>query len=124
MDQTLINLLLALITNEFLHNIAEVSGMRKRITELDFLSRGKEPKKEKELPIKISNSTSAMIFATVLFVVVVGLLWALFTWIDLSGNAALWYGIVVLVLTYFTTAYTVDKFHWHVNKVAKRLKKK
>jgi len=115
------NLLLALAANELIHNIAEVMGMRNKVKRLTAYI-DKLP--FKELPINIDTRLKSYAVSTVLFLVFVGLLYAVFSVIALDTTAALWTAIGLLVLSYFTTAVLVDAYHVDIEQVTKRFKKK
>lgn len=121
MDQTLINLLLALATNELIHNIIEANSVRQKVARLSAYI-NKKP--YQEMKVKVDTRAKAYGIATVAFVVVTGILFGIFSLINLQGNTALWYGIVVLVLAYFVSGILLDKFHVEIERVTRPFMKK
>jgi len=121
MDQTLINLILALATNELIHNLAEVKGMRDKVSRLSAYIAGKP---YKELPLNIDTRAKSYAISFTIFVVVVGLLYGFYMWLDLSTDTALKTIIALLVLSYAATAVTVDQFHVDIEKVTRPFKNK
>ena len=121
MDQTLINLMLALAANELIHNILEVQNMREKVKRLAAYIAGKS---YKELPININTRLKSYGISFVAFILIVSSLFAFFTWIDLPFDTALKVAIGLLVVSYAVTAVTVDQFHVEIEKVTKPFKNK
>lgn len=121
MDQTLINLILALATNELIHNVVEVKGMRDKVSRLSTYIAGKP---YKELPLNINTRAKSYAISFCIFIVVVAVLYGFYMWLDLSTDTALKTIVVLLVLSYAATAVTVDQFHVDIEKITKPFKKK
>lgn len=121
MDQTLINLVLALATNELIHNVLEVQNMREKVRRLSTYISGKP---YKEMPLNIDTRAKSYGISFAIFIVVVSVLFAFYTWLDFSGDTALRILVLLLVVSYAATAVTVDQFHVDIEKVTKPFKKK
>lgn len=121
MDQFLLNLVLALATAELLHNIMEASNVRRKVARLHaYIKKEKYP----EIPINIDTRPKAYALTVASFVVLVGLSLGVLSLVNLQGNAALWYLVVVLALAFFSLAYLLDKYHVEIEHVTKPFKKK
>jgi len=119
-DQTLINLALALATNELIHSAVEVMGMRAKVARLsDYINK----KTHKESSINIDTRAKSYGISIVFFVVFTGLLFGFYSLIDIAPSVGLKIIIGLLVATYFVTAITVDKFHVDIEQVTKRYRK-
>ncbi len=121
MDQSLINLMLALAANELIHNVLEVQNMRDKLKRLSTYMAGKS---YKEIPLNIDTRLKSYGLSFTIFIVVVGALFAFFSWLSLSPDTAVKTVIVLLVLSYAATAVTVDQFHVDIEKITKPFKKK
>lgn len=121
MNQNLINLLLALATNEMVHNVLEVKNMREKLKRLTAYM-NKQP--YKELPINIDTRLKSYSISLLAFVAFVGPLWLMFSWIDLSENTALKLLVGLLVAAFAATAVTVDKWHVDIEKITRPFMKK
>lgn len=120
MNQTLINLILALATNELIHNFMEVSNIRKKVTRLDTYIK-KKPYKEDNM--NIDTRAKSYSISVIIFVFMTGALFGVYSVFDISGDTALKTIIALLVASFFVTAVTVDKFHVEIEKVTKKFKK-
>ncbi len=121
MNYTLLNLILALLTNELLHNVIEIMSVREKVKRLDAYSSGR---KWKEMKLNIDTRTKSYSLSLVGLIVVVLPLWGLFMWLSFSLYTALKYGIIVLVLTYWLTAIGLDKYHVEIERITRRYMKK
>lgn len=121
MDQSLLNLVLALATAELLHNIMETSNVRRKVARLHaYINKKPFP----EIPMNIDTRPKAYGLTIASFVILVGILFGVFSLVNLEGNAALWYLIVILSLAFFGLAYLLDKYHVEIERVTKPFKKK
>lgn len=116
MDQTLLNLILALALNELVHNAMEVMNMREKLRRLTAYMNNKP---YKELPININTRAKSYGISIFAFLVFVLPLWGLFSLIDLSTQTSLRLIIGLLVAAYFVTAITVDQWHVDIEKITK-----
>ena len=121
MDQFLINLTLALVTADLLHNLAEVSNARNKVARLSAYI-NKQP--YTEMKLKIDTRAKAYGISVASFVILGGLSLAVLSLINLSSNAALWYAIIVLTLSYFVLAVLMDKYHVEIERVTRPFMKK
>jgi hypothetical protein len=121
MNQTLINLILALSVNELVHNAMEVMNMREKLRRLSAYM---NKKSYKELPINIDTRAKSYGVSLVAFFVFVLPLWGVFTLVDLEQNLALKLIIALLVAAYFVTAVSVDQWHVDIEKITKPFIKK
>lgn len=120
MNQTLLNLVLALATNELIHNLSEVLSTREKVKRLDAYSSGK---KWKEMKFKINTRAKAYTLGVFGFFIFVLPLWGLFTWFDLSVNTSFVYIAIVLTLTYAITFFGFDRYHVEIERVTRRFMK-
>ncbi len=120
MDQTLVNLALALVTNELIHNAFEVKGMRNKVQRLVAYM---DKKQYKELPININTRAKSYGISVLAFVLFVGILFGFYSLINITPDTAIKLIIVILVASYFVTGVMVDKFHVDIERVTKRFKK-
>lgn len=121
MDQFLINLTLALVTADLLHNLAEASNVRNKVARLNAYI-NKQP--YAEMKLKIDTRAKSYGISVASFVILGGLSLAVLSLINLSGNAALWYAITVLTLSYFVLAVLLDKYHVEIERVTRPFMKK
>jgi hypothetical protein len=121
MNQFLINLVLALATAELLHNILEVSNVRRKVARLSAYI-NKQP--YEEMKIKIDTRAKAYGLSLVSFVVLTGVFLGVFSLLNLKGDAALWYVIAVLTLAFLSLAYLLDKYHVEIERVTHPFMKK
>lgn len=120
-DTVLLNLLLAPVTNELIHNAAEIKGMRDKVTRLQAYINGKQPK---EMPFNIDTRLKSYGLSLGIFTIAVGVLFAFYTWLDLHPNTAIKLAVGLLIFTYALTAITVDQYHVEIERVTKPFKKK
>lgn len=120
MNQTLINLVLALVTNELLHNVLEVKNIREKVKRLKAYT---DKKPYKEMSMKIDTRAKSYGISTVAFLIFVLPLFGFYSVLDVSGDTALKLIVALLVVTYFTTAYSIDKYHVEIEQITKKFKK-
>ena len=120
MNQTLLNFVLALATNEFLHNIIESKAARNKVSRLESYI-NKRP--YKEMRHNIDTRAKSYAIAAVAFIVMVGILFGLYTLLDISGDRALRLIAAMMILSYAALGGLMDKFHVEIEKVTKKFKK-
>lgn len=120
MNQTLINLALALAVNELFHNIMEVGNIRNKVKRLQAYINKEQ---FKEMPMKIDTRPKAYALSTVAFIVTGGILFGIFSLLDVNADAAIIAIVGLLIVTYFITAVVVDKYHVDIEKVTRQFKK-
>ncbi len=116
MNHNLTNLLLALATNELLHNVFEVKNMREKLKRLTAYM---NKKAYKELPLNINTRAKSYAVSLVAFIAFVGPLWLVFSWLDPTPELAIKLAIGLLTATFIATAITVDKWHVDVEKITR-----
>lgn len=121
MNQTLLNLALALSLNEIIHNYLEVHNMRGKLKRLTAYM---QKKQYKEMPFNIDTRLKSYTVSLIAFVAIVGPLWLVFTWLDLEQILALKIIVVYLMLAYAVTAVSVDKWHVEIERITRQFKKK
>lgn len=121
MDQSLVNLMLALAANELIHNVLEIKNMRDKVTRLTTYMAGKP---YKEIPLNIDTRAKSYGISFVAFLLIVGALFGLFTWLNLAPETAIKVTIGLLIVAYAVTAVTVDQFHVDIEKVTRPFKDK
>lgn len=119
--QVLLNFALALALNEFIHVISETINVRVKVKRLATYIAGK---KAIEVPVNINTRTKSYAISLVIFVVVTGLSYAFFFWLNLSTNVALQTIIGLLIASYAVTAVVLDQYHVDIEKVTKPFKNK
>ncbi len=119
MERSLVTLMLALATNELLHNVIEVKGIREKVARLVAYM---DKKPFKELPFKIDTRAKSYALSTILFLIVVGLLYGFYSLLDLSTDTAVKVTVGLLILSYAATAVLVDKYHVDIEQVTRRFK--
>jgi hypothetical protein len=120
LNQTIINLALALATNELLHNIIEVNGIRSKVARLKAYINGET---FKEIPLNIDTRPKAYAIATIAFIVIVGILFGTYSLLDINAEDAFVIIIGLLVASYFATGIMVDKYHVDIEQVTRKFKK-
>lgn len=119
MEKQLAILMLALATNELLHNVAEITGIRGKVTRLTAFI---DKKPYKELPLNINTRAKSYAISTILFIVVVSVLYGLYNLLNVSTLAAIQLTVGLLVASYIATAVLVDKYHVDIERVTRRFK--
>jgi uncharacterized transporter YbjL len=121
MNQQLINLVLALATGELIHNILEVSNVRRKVKRLStYISGATYP----EMKMQIDTRPKAYVLSLVGFAVVTAVLFGIFSIFNLTGNNVLMFLAIVLTLAYFATAILLDKYHVEIERVTRPYMKK
>ncbi|MDQ5886200.1 MAG: hypothetical protein QG628_597 [Patescibacteria group bacterium] len=121
MNQSILNLILALSVNELVHNALEVMNMREKLRRLTAYM---HKKPYKELPINIDTRAKSYGVSFIAFIVFVLPLWGVFTLIDLDQTLALKLVVALLIAAYFVTAVTVDQWHVDIEKITRPFIKK
>lgn len=116
MSQFLINLTLALVTADLLHNLAEASNVRNKVARLSAYI-NKQP--YTEMKMKIDTRPKAYGLAAASFVILTGTSLIIHSFLNLGGDTALWYAIVVLVISYFVLGVLLDKYHVEIERVTR-----
>ncbi len=120
MNQTLLNLMLAIITMEIFHMPIEVLSVRYKVKRLAAYSSGKIWKEEK---LRINTRLKAYAVFVAAWIIFVLPLWCLFTWLRLSVNVALIYAISTLMLVHIATTTGLDRYHVEIEQLTNRYKK-
>ncbi len=121
MNQTIINLLLALATNELLHNGLEINNMREKLRRLSAYM---NKKSYKELPVNIDTRAKSYTVSFIAFAVFVLPLWGAFTLLNLDQTFALKLIVCLLIASYIVTAVVADQWHVDIEKITKPFRKK
>lgn len=116
MDQTIINLILALSVNELVHNTLEIMNMREKLRRLTAYM---NKKSYKELPININTRAKSYGVSFIAFIVFVLPLWGVFMFIDLEQSLALKLIAALLIAAYTVTAVAADQWHVDIEKITK-----
>lgn len=120
MDQVQLNILLTLVTNEFIHTNFEVHNIREKVKRLKAYI-AKTPYKEMSLKID-TRAKSYSISALSFFLFIVPIYFA-YSFFDISEINAYKLMAGLLVLTFFTNAYFIDKYHVEIERVTKKFRK-
>lgn len=119
MNQTLINLLLALAANEVTHGVAEAMSARRKVKRLQAYI-NKQPFTEDKM--NINTRAKSYGIATAAFVIFTGVFFGIFSLLDLQGDTALTVGVVLLVVAYFVSGVLMDRYHVEIERVTKPFK--
>jgi hypothetical protein len=122
MNQHLINLVLALTAGELVHNVMESHQVRTKVEWLRLTLAGKKYKDS--LPFEVDSRLKSYGLSFIGLVGFTAVFYAVFTWLDLSLNKALWTMVVLLLLAYIAVAYLLDKYHVEIGSVTDSLKRK
>lgn len=120
-DQTLLNLVLALAANELLHNVMEAMNVRHKVKRLHAYI---DKKPFEEMPMKIDTRHKAYSISLGVFIIVTGVFFAIFSALNLNGNDGLWVAAILLMAAFFSEAYLLDKFHVEIERVTRPFMKK
>ena len=121
MNQTIINLILALATNELMHNGLEINNMREKLRRLTAYM---NKKSYKELPVNIDTRAKSYFVSFIAFIVFVLPLWGGFTLLNLDQTLALKLIVSLLVASYIVTAVVADQWHVDIEKITAPFRKK
>ena len=122
MNQHLINLALALAAGELVHNVVEAQEVRRKVDWLRLTMAGKSYKDPLPFPIDTRAKSYALSLAGL--VGFTAIFYLIFTWINLSANAALWTIVILLLLAYVVIAFLLDKYHVEIGRLTNPLRKK
>lgn len=120
MDQTVINLALALSANAVIHTFAEIHNVREKVKRLSSYV---DKKPYKEMSVKIDTRAKSYAISLTMFVVFVGVLYGLFSLVSLSSYEAFKIIIALLTVEFFLMAFLLDKYHVEIEQVTKKFKK-
>lgn len=121
MDHTLINLVLALATNEIFHNFIETKSARDKIVRLQaYISK----KPYKEMKLKIDTRAKSYGISAVAFIAGVGIFWAIYSALNIAESTALKLIIGIMILSFVVLAVFMDKYHVDIERVTKQFKHK
>ncbi|MDB5184150.1 MAG: hypothetical protein JWO07_831 [Candidatus Saccharibacteria bacterium] len=116
MTQFLINLTLALVTADLLHNLSESANVRNKVARLSaYINK----KSYTEMKMKIDTRAKSYGLSIAGFVVLTGIPLAVLSFINPHGDGALWYAIIVLFISYFGLAVMLDKYHVEIERVTR-----
>lgn len=119
MDQTLLNLVLALSVTVLSHGLGDALSARAKVARLATYI-AKKPYQEPKL--NINTRLKANSIATTVFIVMTAIFWGVFTLIDMPGDTALKLVVVLLTLSYFVPSVIMDLFHADIERVTKPFK--
>lgn len=119
MNQSLLNLVLALAVNDLLHGIAEPMSARRKLKRLQTYI-DKQPWTEDKL--NINTRTKSYAISITVFVVITGIAFGVFSLLDLQGATALTVVAVLLVLANFVNGGLMDRWHVEMERVTKPFK--
>lgn len=122
MNQHLINLALALVAGEVVHNIYEAQEVRRKVEWLRLTMDGKKYKDY--IPFQIDTRAKSYGLSLAGLVGFAVVFYLLFTWLNLSSKDAFWTIVVLLLLAYLATAFLLDKYHIEIARLTNPLRKK
>lgn len=119
MDQTVINLALALSANAVMHTIAETHNVREKVRRLSsYINK----KSYKEMSMKIDTRAKSYALSLTMFVIFTGILFGVFSLINVEATEAFKLIIALLTLEFFLMAILLDKYHVEIEQVTKKFK--
>jgi hypothetical protein len=119
-NHTLFNLVAAAATAELLHAMMETFSARGKVKRLDAYIRNVP---YKEFPVNVNTPIKVIGFAGTAFVVLFGASYLVVSVLDLHGDAALYYVLGVVLLTYLGSFIGFDRFHSEMGAVTEQFKK-
>jgi hypothetical protein len=119
-NHTLFNLVAAAATAELLHAMMETFSARGKVKRLDAYIRNVP---YKEFPVNVNTPIKVIGFAGTAFVVLFGASYMVVSVLDLHGDAALYYVLGVVLLTYLGSFIGFDRFHSEMGAVTEQFKK-
>jgi hypothetical protein len=119
-NHTLFNLVAAAATAELLHAMMETFSARGKVKRLDAYIRNVP---YKEFPVNVNTPIKVIGFAGTAFVVLFGASYLVVSVLDLYGDAALYYVLGVVLLTYLGSFIGFDRFHSEMGAVTEQFKK-
>lgn len=120
MNQHLINLMLALVTNHFLQIISDIMSVREKVKRLDAYINNRP---WKEMKFHINTRLKSYSISIVWLILVLIPLYGLFSWLHLSPNGALRFSAIILFLTYYVTFIGFDRYHVEIERVTRKFMK-
>jgi hypothetical protein len=119
-NHTLFNLVAAAATAELLHAMMETFSARGKVKRLDAYIRNVP---YKEFPVNVNTPIKVIGFAGTAFVVLFGASYLVVSVLDLHGDAALYYVLGVVLLTYLGSFIGFDRFHSEMGAVTEQFTK-
>jgi hypothetical protein len=119
-NHTLFNLVAAAATAELLHAMMETFSARGKVKRLDAYIRNAP---YKEMAVNVNTPIKVIGFAGTAFVVLFGVSYLVVSLLDLHGNAALYYVLAIVLLTYLGSLVGFDRFHAEIGAVTRQFKK-
>jgi hypothetical protein len=75
------------------------------------------------MKLNINTRVKSYAISLVGLVAPVGILWAVYSFLDIKGNTALRLIVAMLVLSFVSLAVLMDKYHVDIEQVTKKFKK-
>lgn len=120
MDQTVVNLALALSTNAVIHTLAETQNVRAKVKRLSAYI---DKKPFKEMPVNIDTRAKSYGISLIMFVVFNAILFGVYSMFDVGATEAFKIIIVMLNVEFLAMAVLLDKYHVEIEQVTKKFKK-
>lgn len=120
MDQTVVNLALALSTNAVIHTLAETQNVRAKVKRLKAYI---DKKPFKEMPVNIDTRAKSYGISLIMFVVFNAILFGVYSMFDVGATEAFKIIIVMLNVEFLAMAVLLDKYHVEIEQVTKKFKK-
>lgn len=120
MDNLLLNLLIALVGNELIHNCFEIWGIRQKV---HWLNARMESRPHSDWPINIDTDAKAYGLHFALLLGVSGLFFILLLLINLPFKVLVLLGISLLLVSYILTTLNIHKFHLEIGRLLRRFKR-
>lgn len=120
MDINWLYLLVAFAVGELIHNLFEIWGMRQKVAWLGLVMNGKPHGK---WPLYIKTYTQVWVLHIAILVSVAGLSYGLFMLLNISDSAAVFVGILTLLICYATVVHKVHRFHMEIGRLIRKAKK-
>ena len=117
----LLNFALALALTELIHVISESINIRVKVRRLATYMAGN---KAQEMPVNVNTRAKSYAISFVVFVFTAFISFFFFMWLDLSLETALKTIIVLLVVSFASSAVIIDQYHVDIEKITKPFKDK
>lgn len=121
MDQTQLNIILALSANAFMHITIEIWSVREKVRRLSAYM-NKKP--YKEFPLNINTRLKSYTFSLIGFLLMTGVAYIFFCWLNLSASTAYRVIVGLFIATFLMIAIGLDKYHVEIERVTRPFKSK
>jgi hypothetical protein len=112
-------LLVSLCFTELIHNMLEIWGMRQKVEWLRLIL---DKKEHGRWPINIDTKLKTAVLHALMLILTTAVGSFVLTYLNLTDKFLLVIGIVVLLVNYILTTWSVDKFHSEIGKLIRKVR--